>query len=175
MYSSIRAAGYDPTIGGVLSDFTSEDVVRFLDAEPPNIAFDGLAGTVSNPITFEVLVDDVETLPDGTSQIGAGVDPGSFMMQWSCYPTTYPNTGCTLTGQTAGGSPITTPNNYADITSFLGVTGPDAGSVYTWAPNGGSVTVNMGGASSVNNSVWVQVKDLAGNSQWYAPANFTVP
>jgi len=174
VYASIRAAGYDPTLGGVLPDFTREDVVRLVDQEPPNVTFAGLSGTVSNPISFEVTVDDVETLPDLTTQIGSGVDPASFRMNWSCYPTTYPNTGCTLTGQDSSGVSITTPSNYADISSFLGVAGPDSNGIYIWTPNGGSVTVNKGGASAVNNYVWVQVQDLAGNIRWYAPASFTV-
>ena len=74
----------------------------------------------------------METLSNGTTQIGAVVDPGSFRMQWNCWPVTYPigYTGCMLTGQTRDGSPITTPSNYGDVTAFLGVTGPDpAGSV----------------------------------------------
>jgi hypothetical protein len=176
VYASIRAAGYDSTFGGVLPLMTAEDIVRFVDRTPPNVRFVGLSQTMLNPITFQVQADDEERLPDDTMQRGSGVDPGSFSLWWNCSPSSYPPSGfngCTLSGQTSAG-PMATTSYYWDITEFLGPPSSTDG-VVSWTPNGGSVTVNTGGASSAYNSMWVQqVRDRAGNYRWYTPTSFTV-
>jgi hypothetical protein len=176
VYRSIRGAGYDPTIGGVLPDFVAEDVVKLFDHRAPVASVVGVTKPTSNSFSLTVQVDDTETLPNGTMQIGAGVDPTTFSMSWGCYPSIYDYqtyTGCTLTGQ-SGGASTTTSGSSFDITLFFG-TGSAVDGVYSWTPSGGAMTMDLGGATSVNNWFYSEVGDLAGNHAWDYLTQITVP
>jgi hypothetical protein len=130
------------------------------------VTVNGFSDPLSNPLIFDVRVDDLEL----SGQVGSGVNPPTLGMWVTCSALGEPipgYPGCTLSGRAADGRTLTSLPDVAHVTAMLQVAGPGPNGVFTWTPNNASVTVNTAGASAVQISGWVEVRDRAGNFRYY--------
>jgi len=161
VYSSIRN-GFDPTFSGVSPNTTSEDIVRFFDEFAPNIQFVNLSTLETNPVSFQIQADDIETLADNSTQIGSGIDSSSLNIFFSCSPIP-----CSVTGQDSSGQPLTV-NNSGPIGPLFNVSAPNINGIHTISPNGGFLTFNKGSSSSILVDLSGTIlTDILGNSSFY--------
>lgn len=164
LYDSIP----DPTVGGVFPDTMFQDAIELLDTKKPHLDISDFNGFLTNPVSAEIRLNDVESLSDGTTLVGSGVDINSLSIYFYCSSAQ----GCSVSGQDAVGSAVTFPAR-ANITSLFEASSGTDGE-YTLSPHGGSLTFNEG-TTPYPTSFYLDgsVEDRSGNFSGVNYAQFT--